>query len=290
MNCDISNRDEVIDNYIAVKLSKEEMETFDEHCFNCDTCFRELTLREEMVNLIKVEGKVIFAEYLEKQKAVKRGLLQTLIEKFRRIDWSGQNRLSFAIVVIGVLAILFFFLSENLITPFNNKLPSYQAEMKNSTQQEQLVSKRKDSIKIEQPEPVVELQKQDKVQTIEKYLEKKEPDIKLDMSKAFAANFEPSPYLEEMIADVSRSYSVSVISPKNGAAIKGDIFFQWEITGNDTAYLKILNNRGNELLSFALSANQVLVTEKLDPGLYYWKLESEEDLLYWGKFVVTRND
>ena len=68
MKCKIKNREKVIDNYFSGAMSKAEKEAFDEHCFNCDICFQELRLREETVNLIKKDGKSIFAEYLRARK------------------------------------------------------------------------------------------------------------------------------------------------------------------------------------------------------------------------------
>ena len=100
--------------------------------------------------------------------------------------------------------------------------------------------------------------------------------------------FEILPYLEEIVDDVERSSSLEVVSPKNEMNLKGDVVFAWERTEIPLVYLKLLNNLGEEIYSFTLQKNRFELTEELSPGLYYWKLESEDDLLYIGKFFIKR--
>ena len=98
--------------------------------------------------------------------------------------------------------------------------------------------------------------------------------------------FEILPYLEEIVDDVERSSSLEVVSPKNEMNLKGDVVFAWERIEIPLVYLKLLNNLGEEIYSFTLQKNRFELTEELSPGLYYWKLESEDDLLYIGKFFI----
>ena len=100
------------------------------------------------------------------------------------------------------------------------------------------------------------------------------------------AAFQTLPYLEEMLSDVSRSETVTVLSPEIGQKYKDGLSFIWEGTGDETVYVKILNNQGDELYSLATQGRKLQFNEKLSAGLYYWKLESEDDLLFVGKFLV----
>lgn len=99
-------------------------------------------------------------------------------------------------------------------------------------------------------------------------------------------NFESLPYLDGMLSDVSRSEAITVLSPEVGEVVQDKPFFMWEGRENETVYLIILDNLGNKLFRFTSDKNKLKLPEKLDPGLYYWKLESEEDLLFLGKFLV----
>ncbi len=99
-------------------------------------------------------------------------------------------------------------------------------------------------------------------------------------------DFEVLSYLEGMLSDVSRSESVTVLSPKVGETMQDRPTFKWEGMEGETVYLIVLDNLGNELFAFMTDKNQFVLPKKLSPGLYYLKLESEEDLLFLGKFVV----
>ena len=224
MTCEIENRERLIDDYIAGALSEEEMEFFDEHCFGCDTCFHELRLREEMAGLIKKEGKVLFADYLEQRETKKRGIFQSVLDKLPFFAWTSQPGWIYATAGVAVV-ILCVVLYRGAFMPGN-------------------------------------------VDRI---------------SDPFAA----SSYLEEMIDDVSRSYSLVVHMPQPGDTMAGDPFFQWDKIEAKPIQLKILNNRGEELFTVTPERNRYIHRQKLNPGLYYWKLESEEDLLFVGKFFVV---
>ena len=102
------------------------------------------------------------------------------------------------------------------------------------------------------------------------------------------ANFAPLPYLETMVSDVHRAYSIEVFHPKNGENTTGQIKFEWENDITDVIYLKILNNKGDELFAFETQEQDFSFNQKLEPGLYYWKLESEDDLLHVGKFFFKK--
>lgn len=102
----------------------------------------------------------------------------------------------------------------------------------------------------------------------------------------FADNFEISPTLESLVNSVPRSTSISVHSPKIGEKVKRGIAFDWAVDEAGVLRLKIFSNRGKELYSFARLKSRLLFNGALKPGLYYWKLEDEKDLLYVGKFFV----
>ena len=58
-----------------------------------------------------------------------------------------------------------------------------------------------------------------------------------------------------------------------------------ENPGNEPVTLKILNNKGDKLFSFSIDDNHLLFRKELPRGLYYWKVESDDDFRI-GKFFV----
>ena len=67
--------------------------------------------------------------------------------------------------------------------------------------------------------------------------------------------------------------------------------FKWETDYEGSLHINIVNNREEQLLSFTVENNQVVIDdldEKLQPGLYYWKLESERSIFFIGKFFIHK--
>jgi len=102
--CVLSHRDEIIDRYITRELSEEAREAFDEHCFNCEICFQALKHREEFAQLIKTEGRTIFAEVMAGRKAA--FSLQAVFEKILQLrsrEWAFAAVAALVIVAGGFL-------------------------------------------------------------------------------------------------------------------------------------------------------------------------------------------
>ncbi|MFM9946526.1 MAG: anti-sigma factor family protein [Saprospiraceae bacterium] len=111
--------------------------------------------------------------------------------------------------------------------------------------------------------------------------EQLEPDL-------YAANFVPSDQLEGLSGEVFRSGSFEALSPALNQVFSpgSTIPFQWKQDANQTLQLIVLDNLGKELFREAIAATNFEWTTPKRPGLYYWKLESEEELLYTGKFLL----
>lgn len=102
--------------------------------------------------------------------------------------------------------------------------------------------------------------------------------------------FSETPYLEERIETQNYKRSgngFQLVAPGNGANFspKTPILFRWENPGSEPLKLKILNNKGDKLFSFAVDDHQFLLREALPSGLYYWKVESDDEFRI-GKFFV----
>ena len=107
----------------------------------------------------------------------------------------------------------------------------------------------------------------------------------------FAANATESPTLERLLDQYQRAGSIEVVSPPIGASVENEIVFAWQGGAGGKLAIKILNNREEEVQNFAPVENRFVfrkVKQALSPGLYYWKLEDENDLIYVGKFFVGK--
>jgi hypothetical protein len=104
-------------------------------------------------------------------------------------------------------------------------------------------------------------------------------------SQDFAANFTESPNMEDLVQTQFRSVSVEVITPKAGDIVKQPVVFRWKGV-NEPLTLKILSNKERVVASAQSLTDSYTAAKTLSPGLYYWKLETKNELVYAGKFLV----
>lgn len=100
-------------------------------------------------------------------------------------------------------------------------------------------------------------------------------------------DFKVNSNLEFMINSQTRNETIKVASPENQSFYQGEITFNWESFGIKPVEIKILNNKNDILFRYTIHGESFLFKEKLPPGLYYWKMENKNDLLYVGKFFVN---
>lgn len=107
-------------------------------------------------------------------------------------------------------------------------------------------------------------------------------------SPDYAANFEPLPHLEGLLAQHTRSEgAVSGISPTGIIKQGNDIEFAWSAPRHHSEItLVVLNNR-NKILLQQVGRSPFLWEKSLEPGRYYWLLEDQEDILFCGVFQVS---
>lgn len=112
-----------------------------------------------------------------------------------------------------------------------------------------------------------------------------------EQRRLFAANSQAYPMYERLVDDYRRAGTITVESPKNGFNCRDDLVFAWQRESEDTLYVKIFSNTDELLHMFATAENRYIFKNaavRLQPGLYYWKLEDEEEMKYVGKFFVKK--
>lgn len=154
----------------------------------------------------------------------------------------------------------------------------------------------KDSIKIpkEYSIPIAkkEIEKQNSQKNIQPQktedIQKKQPQYFTE--EPFAANFIPSEDLEPLAGADLRAYGMENMKPETGSHFKVEeiITFSWNFEKEKIYWLYVVNNRESQLLQQAVSDTAFVYQLALNPGLYYWKIEDEEELLFVGKFFVEK--
>ncbi|MFA6468231.1 MAG: hypothetical protein WCW35_04980 [Bacteroidota bacterium] len=118
--------------------------------------------------------------------------------------------------------------------------------------------------------------------TLAEEIEKPSPKTTSDQ---YAMNFTPSPNLDDLVQSEFRSEAITVISPEIGAIVAPPITFRWKSYGAPVK-IKVLSNKEVTVLTSIVNANSFVTAKPFAPGLYYWKLEANDDLLFVGKFFV----
>jgi hypothetical protein len=105
--------------------------------------------------------------------------------------------------------------------------------------------------------------------------------------KLLAMNYQESTYLESSIGQ-TRSEDIQILKPEHSTEyLKGEsIVFNWSSSIKETINLIILNNKEKVLYNIEISAKPYILKQRLVPGLYYWKLETDDDLLHLDKFYI----
>lgn len=101
-----------------------------------------------------------------------------------------------------------------------------------------------------------------------------------------ADNYTVSPELEGMIGIHYRSSDIEVELPTVGEKIHGKVAFKWVWGEKEKVILRIVNNKGKEVVFAQTNEHGYEFSGTLDRGLYYWRLETANELLYVGKFFV----
>lgn len=104
-------------------------------------------------------------------------------------------------------------------------------------------------------------------------------------SDLLAEHFTESPNLEDLVHGEFRSTSIQALFPVVGKVASQPIVFRWK-DNDEPITLKIVTNKEVTVASTLVRGDSYMLKKNLPPGLYYWKLESKDELLYVGKFIV----
>lgn len=265
MSCEIKKREEVLDKYLNDQMSADEKAGFERHLFDCDDCFHEVNLHKMTSQIIREEGNEIFAGYLKEKELT--------INK-PAAAWSLRNRwvsIPAAAVILLVAGFLILNHQEKKSDPKNMVLNIFRKQP--AGDKENIKKPGKEAVKDAKTNTEVKITKTDD-----------------SGSQLMAANFTESPNFENLIAQESRSdFTIEVNSPSlNATFSKAEISFKWKSGIKDNVFLEIFTNKERKLFISKTTNNELSLNIELREGLYYWKLVSDDNLLYIGKFRIKK--
>ncbi len=107
-----------IDDYLLNKLSEKESEKFENHYFNCSSCFQLMLEKDEVIATVKLKGEQIFKGLESTDKTVQLPWTVRLIGFFSPKQWAAVT-LSAALILVVVLGV---------VPQFKSSSPQFQLD------------------------------------------------------------------------------------------------------------------------------------------------------------------
>ncbi len=177
--------------------------------------------------------------------------------KISRIQDYGRNKYytwAAAAMIFIVLGIYFYFLPEKQVT-VENKEPLF------------------DSVTISEDTQIVEAppEKEEAKNIVKKYNQ-----------EDFAVNNVLENFVDRNVRSENR---VKIIAPQIGDTLTVPTNFEWKSEKGNYVF-ELVNNRNKRISEQSLTDNHLAYKEKLNSGLYYWKILVDNKLEAVGKFFI----
>jgi hypothetical protein len=264
-------------------LSDESIAYFAEHLINNETTNVDTKLLEHVEDCSKCKKNILsLCDILDEVKG-----FNSEEERFNSYPgsyktkqhtggWTNFRIIQLAAAVIITVGIIGIIVKHNLnyfsMQDRNGKL---DISMNKLPVSKEFIDTMPDKI-IKKPIPPEENQK---------LIKKQKPNYEL-----LAANFKQNPAYEELLKSGLRStIALESVSPPNDYHFKmnENIEIEWRNTIGSPVIFILFNNLGVEVFrSIKTEVPPIKVNYHPSSGLYYWKLETEDDLLHIGKFTV----
>ncbi len=251
MDCNIIDRDDLIDRYIRDELSDQEADIFEEHLLYCSECRKELAGREEIIEVIQKQaaGDIFKSDGQQKSQS-KKGI---------HIYW-------YVAAAAGIALVIGLFLLSDRYLPFGSSEIAIEENQTDTAKDIQLAADSTVS-PFEQSE--------EKTATIQ------------ETEPAFLAAYQVHPVYESLIGVSVRSGDLTVESPPDSIECKfgSSIDIKYRKAEKDSLFLVILDNKGKILQEQKIASPHTFHL-RLSKGLYYLQLTDDEETLHTGKILV----
>ncbi len=96
--------------------------------------------------------------------------------------------------------------------------------------------------------------------------------------------FKPSSFYEPLVSNIYRYAGLKITEPVINYS-NSEVVFSWTYMKNDSLFILLVNNTDSVIIKHR-TISPYVCRKRLKPGLYYWQLQSEEELLYTGKLLI----
>jgi len=247
----------IIEKYALGNLSPNEEEVFEEHLLYCDKCRKRYRVIADIIS--GANSKAV--RDIFKQKSGKKPAEASKKYFFLKIA-AG------IIVLIGIAGLFFYTnIIKQKISPavvITDTIPTHQDSID--------TSKSRMPGKTDRNTDIIKTPRQKENQYTEQY----------------AGAFKALPYMEAAIEDKLRGEYIQIVSPADSLRFKpGEtITFNWMSDVHEQLTLVIKDNKGRILKEKTVQSPYKTKDLKI-PGLYYWQLNTADEMAYCGKFYIS---
>jgi len=230
------------------------------HVESCNKCKKKIIFINQIISRDKIANEDFNHQFPDATPKKRRLPLQKLIRIAATI-----------IFTVGVGASAYYYLGIKN----NSNIKNNEVVLNRDTSYKKSLVKKN---KVDQRKPGI----------IVAEIDKNTKSVKVKNDK-FALTMLESKLFENLIASSPRSQEVKIIAPfiNQHYAENDTIYFELKKPPTTSLTIKIYNNKGDKVFEEEnMTIVKCKISKKLSPGLYYWKLEKSDDLMYVGKFIV----
>lgn len=216
-----------------------------------------IQLDEERIE--KIQNHLFHCEDCNKQYVLSKKAYVEIASEFEKKE---SNKAWYWVAAAAVLVLSFYWLKPS--NAYQDEMLQETASVKKDTVRERNKTSELAEIVNDEPDEV----------------EPPKPNHQL-----LAANFEPNEELEALINNPLRSESLKIIKPMDREKLKDNIQFEWSSQEDVQLTLKVMGNQENVVHQEQVKNGTYKLNRPLSPGRYYWSLENEKEVLFYGAFL-----
>ena len=107
----------------------------------------------------------------------------------------------------------------------------------------------------------------------------------LGASELLAVNYQAYEEFENYVNYGLRDVGNFYAAPEKDAVVIGPVTLTWENDGAPLTF-KLYDNQGKMIQKVQKVDASLVLDDLAEPGLYYWSLENEEEVIHWSKFYL----
>ncbi len=111
----------LIDNYLLNRLDEDKKKEFEEHYFNCPSCFEKMVERDELISVIKYKGDMIFKHKHAAEETKGVTWTENIVSLLTPKQWAAAAVSAFLLLII--FGLVFYVIPNRGPTPPSFSIP-----------------------------------------------------------------------------------------------------------------------------------------------------------------------